>query len=154
MIATRKLLLVIGALWLIAGVNVVVIGIAALQHWLTWWVVLGAVGVFLVFEIFIFSRVATRYIERVLSFDKAKTAFWHAFDIKGYVTIVVMMGGGIALRALGIAPEWFIALFYSGLGAALCVSGFTYVYVYIKHHKTSSNDDHYASASVPFSKKP
>ena len=33
-----------------------------------------------------------------------------------------MMGGGIALRASGVVPEWFIAFFYTGLGAALAVA--------------------------------
>ena len=33
------------------------------------------------------------------------------------------MLGGIGLRASGIAPERFIAVFYSGLGAALLLAG-------------------------------
>ena len=35
--------------------------------------------------------------------------------------MAIMMGGGIALRASGVVPEWFIAFFYTGLGAALAV---------------------------------
>lgn len=34
-----------------------------------------------------------------------------------------MMTGGIALRASGLAPQGFIAVFYSGLGAALLLAG-------------------------------
>lgn len=33
------------------------------------------------------------------------------------------MGGGIGLRRSGLAPEAFIAVFYTGLGAALLLSG-------------------------------
>ena len=35
----------------------------------------------------------------------------------------VMMTGGIGLRASGLAPERFIAVFYTGLGAALLLAG-------------------------------
>lgn len=34
-----------------------------------------------------------------------------------------MMTGGIALRVSGLAPERFIAVFYTGLGAALLLAG-------------------------------
>ena len=33
--------------------------------------------------------------------------------------MAVMMTGGIGLRVSGLAPEQFIAVFYTGLGAAL-----------------------------------
>ena len=37
--------------------------------------------------------------------------------------MAVMMAGGIGLRASGLAPERFIAVFYTGLGAALLLAG-------------------------------
>ena len=37
--------------------------------------------------------------------------------------MAVMMTGGIGLRASGLAPERFIAVFYTGLGASLLLSG-------------------------------
>lgn len=37
--------------------------------------------------------------------------------------MAVMMTGGIGLRVSGIAPDRFIAVFYSGLGAALLLAG-------------------------------
>lgn len=37
--------------------------------------------------------------------------------------MAVMMSGGIALRVSGIAPERFVAVFYSGLGASLLLAG-------------------------------
>lgn len=37
--------------------------------------------------------------------------------------MAVMMTGGIGLRASGLAPERFIAVFYTGLGAALLLAG-------------------------------
>ncbi len=46
--------------------------------------------------------------------------------------MAIMMGGGIALRASGILPEWFIAFFYTGLGLALTVAGISFIVSYIR----------------------
>lgn len=37
--------------------------------------------------------------------------------------MAVMMTGGIGLRVGGLAPERFIAFFYTGLGASLLLAG-------------------------------
>ena len=37
--------------------------------------------------------------------------------------MAVMMSGGIGLRVIGLAPERFIAFFYTGLGASLLLAG-------------------------------
>lgn len=37
--------------------------------------------------------------------------------------MVGMMLGGIALRASGLTPDGFIAVFYTGLGASLLLAG-------------------------------
>ena len=37
--------------------------------------------------------------------------------------MAVMMTGGIGLRASGLAPDRFIAVFYTGLGASLLLAG-------------------------------
>ena len=37
--------------------------------------------------------------------------------------MAVMMTGGIWLRSSGLAPERFIAFFYTGLGASLLLAG-------------------------------
>ena len=37
--------------------------------------------------------------------------------------MAVMMGGGIWLRYSGLAPDIFIAVFYTGLGCALALAG-------------------------------
>lgn len=37
--------------------------------------------------------------------------------------MAVMMTGGVSLRATGLAPDRFIAVFYSGLGASLLLAG-------------------------------
>ena len=49
--------------------------------------------------------------------------FLRFFDRKSFVIMAVMMTGGIGLRASGLAPEAFIAIFYTGLGASLLLAG-------------------------------
>jgi len=42
------------------------------------------------------------------------------------------MTGGIGLRVSGLAPERFIAVFYTGLGAALLLAGLLFGRNFIK----------------------
>ena len=45
------------------------------------------------------------------------------FDVKSFLIMAVMMSGGIWLRSSTVAPERFIAVFYTGLGASLLLAG-------------------------------
>ena len=45
------------------------------------------------------------------------------FDVKSFIIMAVMMTGGIWLRSSGVAPDWFISFFYSGLGTSLLLAG-------------------------------
>ncbi|WP_341273114.1 hypothetical protein [Intestinimonas timonensis] len=49
--------------------------------------------------------------------------FLKFFDGKAFAIMAVMMSGGIGLRVSGLAPERFIAVFYTGLGASLLLAG-------------------------------
>lgn len=53
------------------------------------------------------------------------------FDLKAYMIMACMMGGGIGFRAAGFFPDIFIAFFYSGLGCALALAGVTFLRNYI-----------------------
>lgn len=41
-----------------------------------------------------------------------------------------MMGGGIWLRASGLVPNVFIAVFYTGLGCALALAGVLFMMMF------------------------
>ena len=43
------------------------------------------------------------------------------------LTALVMMGGGIGLRAAGVFPNQFVAFFYTGLGCALALAGILFI---------------------------
>lgn len=132
-ITTEKLLLVAGIVWIIAGANIGNIGIGAIAHDnLVWWVLLGTLVVFLLFHFMVFQKLVKKHAERIRGFQEDKKQIWHFFDKKGYIIMAIMMGGGIALRASGVLPEWFIAFFYSGLGCALTVAGISFIVSYVR----------------------
>lgn len=62
-------------------------------------------------------------MERICHYEEEKHFFLKFFDVKAFIIMAVMMSGGIYLRASGLAPERFIAVFYSGLGASLLLAG-------------------------------
>ena len=99
---------------------------------LVWWVLLGTLVVFLMFHLFVFKKLVKKHSERIRGFEESKKQIWHFFDKKGYIIMAIMMGGGIALRASGLLPEWFIAFFYTGLGLALTVAGISFIVSYIR----------------------
>ena len=51
------------------------------------------------------------------------TSYFENASSKAFFIMAFMIGGGIALRLSGIAPEQFIAVFYSGLGSSLFLAG-------------------------------
>ncbi|HIY83981.1 hypothetical protein [Rubneribacter sp.] len=137
-VSTDKLLLVAGIVWLVAGANVAIIGITAYLHeagWILWVLVAGTLAVFVLFHIFVFTKMVGRHAQRIRGYEEDRTHVLKFFDKKGYVVMAVMMGGGMALRASGIVPEWFVAFFYTGLGLALAVAGASFMLRYFRSAK-------------------
>lgn len=59
--------------------------------------------------------------------------FWYFFDLKTYMIMACMMGGGIGFRARCIFSDIFIVFFYSGLGCALALAGITFLRNHIQY---------------------
>lgn len=139
-VSTDKLLLVAGIVWFIAGANIVNIGLTAFLDetgWLFWALLVGTFAIFVLFHIFVFTKMVGKHANRIKGYEEDKTHVFKFFDKKGYIMMAVMMGGGIALRATGVAPEWFVAFFYTGLGAALAVAGASFVLRYFRSSKAA-----------------
>ena len=102
MVKNRTLLLIACFVWLIAGINIVRIGL------------LAYVGHITVLNI-ILSIIAGYEIEIQY--------FWYFFDLKSFIIMAVMMTLGITIRVMNLIPESFIAYFYTGLGTALTLAG-------------------------------
>ena len=58
-----------------------------------------------------------------MGYEDERQLFLRFFDLKAYIIMAIMMGGGIGLRAAGVFPDQFVAFFYTGLGSALALAG-------------------------------
>ena len=126
----RTLLLIAGIVWLIAGFNVARLGV--LSYKLidrTWYLYLLSMIIFLLFGA-MFFKMSQKHTRRILGYEDYRP-FWHFFDIKAYLIMACMMGGGIGFRAAGMFPDIFVAFFYSGLGCALALAGVLFVRNYL-----------------------
>lgn len=126
MVKKQNLILIAGIVWIIAGVNVLALGVQAFGTFSGWMLVplfLGAVAIFYVFHAKMFSNLVHKHTQRIRAYREPRQPVWKFFDAKGYVLMAVMMGGGISLRTFGLVPTWFIAFFYTGIGCALALAG-------------------------------
>ncbi len=119
----NTLLLLACLVWSAAGFNILRIGLAAYSARLTALNLLLTGVVFFLFQRFVFGRLVKKHTARIHSYPEEKHFFLKFFDRKAFAIMAVMMTGGISLRASGLAPERFIAVFYTGLGAALLLAG-------------------------------
>ena len=119
----NTLLLLACLVWSAAGFNILRIGLMAYPaHWSVVNVLLSVL-VFGVFQRFIFGKLVNKHTARIHGYQEQRHFFLKFFDGKSFAIMAVMMSGGIGLRASGLAPERFIAVFYTGLGAALLLAG-------------------------------
>lgn len=126
MLKPRTLLIIGGALWAIAGINIAIIGLRSALQVHQWWVYLAAIPVFLVFCYAIFGPVGKKYAKRISSFTEEKVPVWRVYSVAGYLIMVFMMALGIILRVEHLVPTWSIAFFYLGLGLALLLASWAY----------------------------
>ncbi|MBC5730737.1 hypothetical protein [Pseudoflavonifractor hominis] len=119
----RNTLLLACLVWSAAGFNILRIGLMAYPPYLTVVNYLLSVLVFVVFQRFIFGKLVKKHTARIISYLEERHFFLKFFDGKAFAIMAVMMTGGIGLRVSGLAPERFIAVFYTGLGAALLLAG-------------------------------
>jgi len=127
----RTLLLIAGIVWLIAGFNVARLGVISyLAIEQKWYRYVLSVVIFTLFGL-MFFRMSQKHTKRIMGYAEERQPFWRFFDLKAYIIMAVMMGGGIGMRAAGVFPDWFVAFFYSGLGCALSLAGVLFIRNYI-----------------------
>lgn len=128
----NTLLLLACLVWSAAGVNILRIGLLAYPAYLTVRNGLLTILVFAVFQRFIFGKLVKKHTARISAYLEERHFFLKFFDGKAFAIMAVMMTGGIGLRWSGLAPERFIAVFYTGLGAALLLAGLLFGCNYAK----------------------
>lgn len=109
-------------LWMLAGYNIVRIGIlcALSEGTLVW---LWGIPVFAAFFT-MFYRLIKKNTIRINSMEQEKAPLWKFLTPRSYLIIFFMMGLGFSLRSIRTIPDGFFAFFYSGLGLALFLAGF------------------------------
>lgn len=134
----RTLLAIAGCVWLIAGFNVARLGFLAYADLpeITVVDVLLSTVVFAVFGL-MFYKMSMKHKKRIHGFAEATRPVWHFFDLKSYLIMAFMMGGGMWLRFSGLVPDIFIAVFYTGLGLALSLAGVLFWWLFISYKETS-----------------
>lgn len=126
----RTLLLIAGIVWLMAGFNVVRLGVlsyAVIEK--RWYLYVLSAVVFVLFGR-MFFKMSKKHTKRIIGYEEYRP-FWHFFDVKAYLMMACMMSGGIGFRAAGIFPDIFVAFFYSGLGCALALAGVLFAKNYL-----------------------
>lgn len=124
---TSTLLFIVGIIWLVAGINVCKIGV---ECWLmsdgSALLVLACILTFAAFGT-MFIRMVFKNIRRIEEIDVQKRRVWDMMSVRSYLIMGFMITLGIFLRRSALTPIWFIAFFYTGLGAALAAAGLTYI---------------------------
>jgi hypothetical protein len=120
----RQLLLLAGMVWIVAGANILRIGILT---WLTdsqyWLFKAGeATIVFLIFFNLIFRRLYIKHSDRI-SKKANNNHLLSFFDLKGWIIMLFMITLGVTVRKFQLLPNSFISVFYTGLSTALIITG-------------------------------
>lgn len=138
----RTLLAIAGCVWLIAGINVARLGIISYM-WLdriSYVHILLSLAVFCAFG-FMFYKMSMKHTKRIKGYREEYKPVWKFFELKSYIIMAVMMGGGIWLRSSGLAPEVFIAVFYAGPGCALALAGVLFRIMFFVYKKTAKEPE-------------
>lgn len=128
----ENLITVAGVVWLLAGVNVALIGVrsAVEMSGVTVGVVValivGAITAFFAFHA-MFGKIIVKNAQRIRGLDGDRLSFLRFLDLKGYLIMAFMMSFGFGLRLSGLVPNWFFAFFYTGLGCALTLAGASFL---------------------------
>ena len=133
-VRSKYLLLIAGAVWLLAGLSVTRLGVLAIMGGVNPWFYAGIPVVFVLFGA-MFFKLVEKHSARIHSYGDERMHVLKFFDVKGYIVMAVMMGGGIALRSFGIVPSWFVAFFYTGLGLALASAGIGFFCQFFLRHR-------------------
>lgn len=120
----RQLLLLAGMVWIVAGANILRIGIltwlADSQSWL--FKAGEAAIVFLIFFNLIFKKLYNKHTKRICR-KANNNHLLSFFDLKGWIIMFFMITLGVTVRKFQLLPNSFISVFYTGLSIALIITG-------------------------------
>lgn len=128
-VSKRTLLLLAGLVWCLAGGRLLTLGYGDLManaaNPLPY--LLISVGTLIVFFAAIFNKLVAKHTLRIMASSLKRHCAFSFFDLKGYLTIILMITGGIALRNSGLVEPTLLGAFYLGLGTALLLAGLKFL---------------------------
>ncbi len=132
------LLITAGTVWIIAGANILRIGILTWMNNAEGWPykIAEATIVFLVFFFFIFKRLYTKHTQRIEEKKEQNNCPFAFFDTKSWIIMLFMIGLGVTIRSFRLLPESFISVFYTGLSSALILTGILFIRYWWRRPKT------------------
>lgn len=135
------LLITTGILWIIAGANILRIGIATwINNTQDWMFKAGeATVIFLLFFVFIFRKLYYKHTRRIEKKKENKNCPFSFFDVKSWIVMVFMIALGITIRSLHLLPDSFISVFYTGLSIALILTGILFIRYWWQKRKILHN---------------
>lgn len=123
------LLLIAGIVWLIAGANIVRLGIIDFTE--SWGgnilFIFASAIVYALFTRLIFYPLVQKHTQRIMEYTRESLPFCYFFDIKSYLIMIFMITGGLLLRHSHIAPPILIGVLYTGIGASLVTAGILFL---------------------------
>lgn len=124
----HTLLFIAGGVWIIAGANILRIGIVTWLNDTHYWLFKAgeATVVFLLFFQFVFRRLFVKHSVRISQKGEQNCPF-SFFDMKGWIVMIFMITFGITVRRFQLLPNSFISVFYTGLSSALIVTGILFL---------------------------
>ena len=132
-IRKKNLLLLAGMIWSLAGFNILRFGVSSYQDYLTAINILISCVIFAVFWFLVFGRLVRKHTGRIIHYEEEMQFFLKFFDGKSFCIMAFMMIFGISIRSFNLAPDVFIAVFYTGLGTALFGAGLLFGRNYYKY---------------------
>ena len=139
-VTKNTLVITAGIVWLLAGINILRIGISCWINDSHYWFfkVCEATIVFLLFFGLIFHKLYKKHTHRI-SQKKSKNCPFSFFDVKSWIIMIFMISLGITIRSFHLLPESFISVFYTGLSIALILTGILFIRYWWLKRKTMLN---------------
>lgn len=128
------LLFIASVVWMIAGFNVLRLGVIAYEGHLELLNIVLSLLVYGFFQFMIFGKMVKKHSKRIVAYDE-KQYFWKFFDKKSFLIMAFMITFGVVLRNFGWVSERFIAIFYTGLGFALFMAGVLFLINFFKYNR-------------------
>lgn len=140
MIKVKKhtLLLIACFVWLIAGFNILRIGIETYKGYTTLLNFSFSTIIFMMFWFMVFYKLTKKHTHRIHNYEIEEQFFLNFFDVKSFVIMAFMMTLGILIRTFNLMPDKWIAIFYTGLGAALFMAGALFGRNYFRYKSQKS----------------